>query len=259
MKHFVLPGVHGDGEEVALTGSDAHYLTRVLRLTIGSTLDAIDRTGTRCALRVVRVDRDSLDVRVEHRDDQRAHRAGEGPYTIVYQALPKGRRMDDIIRDVTQAGAREIRPLVTERTVVSIDERGDRKLERWARVAREAAQQSGASVPVTLGEPVRLDRLELADGLNLVLHPQPLAQTSLHGYLGVVPDRVGLIVGPEGGFSDSEIELLLQKGASPLWLGPQVYRTELAAFAALSAIRIVIVERRHWQTSEAENTSTDSA
>ncbi|TVQ20380.1 MAG: 16S rRNA (uracil(1498)-N(3))-methyltransferase [Spirochaetaceae bacterium] len=252
MKHFVLPGIHRNGEEVALAGGDAHYLTRVLRLTPGSTVDAIDRAGTPFVLRIVRIDRESTVARVTHRDvGQPAPVAGTPPYTVVYQSLPKGRRMDDIIRDVTQAGAREIRPLITERTIVSVDERVDRKLERWARVAREAAQQSGAAAPVAVGEPVRLDRVELADGLNLVLHPQPLAQTSLHGYLGVVPDRVGLFIGPEGGFSDGEIELLLQKGASPLWLGPQVYRTELAAFAALAAIRIVIVERLHWQTSEA--------
>ena len=130
-------------------------------------------------------------------------------------------------------------------------ESGGNRTERWERIAREAVQQSGAQRPVEVAEPVGLESIASAPrALSLVLHPEPLAQTTLHGYLGSIPDEIELVVGPEGGLCGDEIEELGSRGFQPLWLGPQVLRSESAALFAAAAIRILILERATWQPVE---------
>ena len=85
------------------------------------------------------------------------------------------------------------------------------------------------------------------DALSLLLRERPLAQETLHGYLDRVPRHVELVVGPEGGFSPDEVEMLLSRGFQPFCLGPRVFRTETAAIFALGAVKILVQEQDAWQ------------
>lgn len=248
MRQLLLPEVLSAGQRVELAGADYHYLAHVLRRGRGDEIDALDARGSRWRLSILDDGGDRFVARVAPSGD--AEPEMHLPPITVYQAIPKGRKLDEWVRALVQAGVHKICPLVTDRTVVQ-PERGGTRVQRWQRIAREAVQQSGASRPVVVTEPRDLaDVVPAADALSLVLHTEPIAQTTLHGYLGVIPNEVELLVGPEGGLTDVELESVLDRGFAALWLGPQVLRSESAALFAAAAIRILILERAHWQPVE---------
>jgi 16S rRNA (uracil1498-N3)-methyltransferase len=101
---------------------------------------------------------------------------------------------------------------------------------------------------VEVTPPAKLTDLHPVPGaVSLFLHTEPIAFHTLHGYLDRVPERVELAIGPEGGFSPSEVTLLTERGFRPLHLGQRVLRTESAALFALGAVQILIQERHSWQ------------
>ncbi|MFW5788931.1 MAG: RsmE family RNA methyltransferase [Spirochaetota bacterium] len=259
MRQLQLSGALAAGRQVAITGDDYHYLSTVLRLRPGARLRAIDEAGARWTLELLDNDGRRLLARVEPpaaADGPADGPAGERadalrrdalPPVTLYQAIPKGRTFDESVRALVQAGVTRICPVVTERTVVR-PSGGSSRTERWRRIAREAVQQSGAARPAEIHEPRELSAVTATpESLSLVLHTEPLAQTSLHGYLGDTPNGIELVVGPEGGFSADELDGLIERGFSPLWLGPQVLRSESAALFAAAAMRILILERDWWQ------------
>jgi len=250
MKQLVLPAVLSDGQRITLSRGDSHYLGHVLRVKTGEQLTVVDGNGQKHIVEVASVTADA--VTLQHLvplDD-----GIEATHIRVYQAIPKGRRFDDIVRNLTQLGVREITPIVTERSVADPTDKIDAKTERWNRVAKEAVQQSGAP-PVTVHTPRRLRDLDVdTSDLSLVLHPEPLENEPLHVYLVKAPNEISLWVGPEGGFADNEVQWLRERGAVPLWLGPRVFRSELAAVVAASSIQTILLEQSAWRpTTEQES------
>jgi len=246
MKQLLLPGALAAGQRVELTGDEYHYLVRVLRKTPGDRFPGIDALGTRWSMEIERDDGDRL-VLGAHEPESAAGTDAVFPRVTLYQAVPKGNKLDDVVRQLVQFGVHRICPIITERTIAR-PEPGSARLDRWRRISREAVQQSGADQPVEILDPKPLAGVRPEDhALSFVLHQEPLAQASLHGYLGTIPDAVELVVGPEGGFADSELSSLLDSGFEPLWLGPQVLRSESAALFAAAALRLLIVEHAQWQ------------
>jgi 16S rRNA (uracil1498-N3)-methyltransferase len=249
VKQLLLPGRFEVGQRHAVGGDEFHYLVRVRRHAEDDRIDVVDSAGTRATACVVRVDPGSVLLEIE-----RLHSSVSAHVPItIYQALPKGRKLDDVIRMLVQAGVARIVPMETERTVARADT-GSRR-ERWLRVAKEAIQQSG-SAPVEIGEVATITTVlsELSspveEELALFLHTEPLAHGALHRYLGSAVARLSLLVGPEGGFSPAECEKFISNGIEPLWLGPTVYRTEVAGFAAVAAVQLLLLERVEWQPTK---------
>jgi 16S rRNA (uracil1498-N3)-methyltransferase len=246
MRQLVVDGVLRAGQPLLVTGDDYHYLARVRRIATGDTVRLMDAAGSRWEARVGTITDESLEVVPLAAAEEPAD---DPVFVTVYQAIPKGRRFDDAIRLLVQAGAGRIVPILTERTVVP-QEATAKRSDRWERVAREAMQQSGAERPVEIGAAMPLSALRAASGAeSLFLHTRPLAQHTLHRYLGRAPGAVEIVVGPEGGFSDSETSVLQEAGFNPLWLGRRVLRSENAAFFAVAAVRMLMLERDDWQPS----------
>lgn len=243
MKQFLVPGALAIGRVIRIAESDHHYLVHVRRLRAGDEARVVDRFGERGVARVADVRSDSLSFQITSIDTKVSQ---PGPDLVLCQAIPKGRRLDQVIRSAVQAGARRIIPLFTHHTVVRDDGGWSGKMDRLNRVAREATQQSGAP-PVVIDEPVPLDKLDLEAPLVLYLHTEPIDHSTLHGYLDEVPQAIAVVVGPEGGFREDEIHTMDERGYKPLYLGSQVLRSETAGLFALAAIQIVVMERQHWQ------------
>jgi 16S rRNA (uracil1498-N3)-methyltransferase len=167
-------------------------------------------------------------------------------------ALLKGEKFDLVVRQATEAGVAGIIPLACERSLGATP--GPARRERLERLIREALQQSGSPVPTRLEEACSLPELGARLGpqgpseLRLLLHEEPLVDSSLHGYLGRAPERLVLCVGPEGGFSPGETAYLTERaGFRPLRLPGAILRAETAAIFALAAAQTILGERDSWK------------
>jgi 16S rRNA (uracil1498-N3)-methyltransferase len=162
--------------------------------------------------------------------------------------------MDLVVRQAAEAGVFAVISLLASRSLPSAGEGGTRRADRWARIVREARQQSGSAVATVVAEPIALDGLPGAldaagvepSSPRVLLHEAPLAQSSMHGYLTGARAEAVVCVGPEGGFSPPEVERLGEFGFRPLRLDGAILRAETAALYAIASAQIVLSERSSW-------------
>lgn len=224
-----------DGDVVSLAQDDYHHLWRVVRLRTGDALEVCDGQGRVWCARLLPAGRAQL---VEGPDMREAAK----PSLHVLQALPKGRKLDEVIEALVELGVERITPVVAERSVPQLTpEKRKRAHRRWTAVARAAAAQSRRA---WLPEVAGLDKLEsAAAGLararvsGVVAHvgvPTPLASA----LAALPPDarEVAVAIGPEGGWTDAEVDLWRSSGLDVITLGLSVLRTEHAAFGACAAV-----------------------
>jgi len=230
------PGPLACGQSIELDGQAAVHLTRVLRLRTGDALVLFNGEGGEFAARLVEAGRRLARIEV----GEFAATEVESPLELVLaQGVSRGERMDYTVQKAVELGVSRIVPLETARTTVNLDgERRGKRLAHWQGIANAACEQSGRNrVPAV--EPVRDFDEWLAEaagqpGLKLVLHHR--AEQSL-AELAPPSGPVTLLIGPEGGLSETEIEAAITHGFRPLRLGPRVLRTETAALAALSVLQ----------------------
>jgi len=246
MKKFLLPGPCAGPTLLSLGAADAHYLLRVLRLREGDTLPAADAAGGSYRMHIRRADPDHCEVEVV--PDAVVSPARVGPALTLLQCLPKGRKIDLIVRQATEAGVARIIPLVSAHTIVRGDEDGGRAA-RLARIAREAVQQSGAPRLPLIEETRQLSAIARQGGTwgtALVFDERPGPGASLHALLAGAQDQVTVLIGPEGGLSAEETGLLVSAGFHRVHLETGVLRVETAATFALGAIMTILQERDEW-------------
>ena len=253
MKQFILSAMPDAGGLVYITGGDFHYLSRVKRLRPGAIFDALLPCGEPARIRVVSLADGCLTG--EAVSEQRRASVPLPPLAL-FQALPKGAKMDLIIRQAAEGGVTEIVPFISAYSV-SRPKDSIRRLERWRRIIREARQQSGSGTATGVREPAAFDALleyweelrgKYERPVGLLFHQDPLEQGSFHQYLDNYPDLVVLAVGPEGGFSPEEVSRCMVAGFKPLTMGDTVLRVETAALYAQAAIRIILLESASWMT-----------
>ena len=180
---------------------------------------------------------------------------------VLFQGLPKGSKMDLIVRQAAESGVSVVVPFQTEYSTAQIKSASTEKLKRWERIVKEARQQSGSATETEISPPCGFDGLlEYWESLKkehqlpvgILLHQELLEKGSFHEYLGNSPDLVALAVGPEGGFSPREVSLLLAAGFRPLLMGNTILRTETAALYGTAAIRTLLLESEKWTPRQAE-------
>jgi 16S rRNA (uracil1498-N3)-methyltransferase len=212
-----------------LPEAQAHYIGRVLRLTVGTTVQLFDGSGYEYKGTLTEISKKSVQVDIQ----ERSLGLAESRLNIhLGQGLSRGERMDWAIQKATELGATEITPIITERCEVRLkDERADKRLAHWKQVAVSACEQCGRSTlplihaPVTLAEWLN----EVDSELKLVLHPvaKPLTKHP-------APASLAFLIGPEGGLTDIEVTEAQAAGFASARLGPRVLRTETAPVVALA-------------------------
>jgi 16S rRNA (uracil1498-N3)-methyltransferase len=265
MKQFILSAMPDAGGFVYITGRDFHYLSRVKRLRPGAVFDALLPNRESAQIGVVSLAGGCLTgerlppeapgtLRESYKDSRAEAPVALLPPLVLFQALPKGAKMDLIIRQAAEGGVTEIVPFISAHSM-SRPEDAACRLERWRRVIREARQQSGSRIATVVREPATFDALleywEEMKGkyerpMGLLFHQDPLEQGSFHQYLDKYPDLVVFVVGPEGGFSPEEVSRYMVAGFKPLTMGDTVLRVETAALYAQAAIRIILLESALW-------------
>jgi 16S rRNA (uracil1498-N3)-methyltransferase len=246
VKQLVLPPGSRSADLVELSGREHHYLARVRRIAVGERLTALD-AERRLSLEVVEVTSDKTRLRVLEADSSVAP---NGPQIVLFPFLLKARKLDDVIRQACEAGVSAIVPVTGDHCVARGDqEGGDKKARRWSAIAREAAQQSGSARVCEVHSPVLSREIPFwwrESGPLLFFHQIPLGKGTLHGYLSSRPETIGLVVGPEGGLSQAEVDAFLNRGALPVWLGPFVLRAETASLYAVAAVNTILQETQAW-------------
>jgi 16S rRNA (uracil1498-N3)-methyltransferase len=222
------------GERLVLDGPEGRHAAVVRRLRAGEQVELVDGAGGRAVCIVHAVGRDSVELDVV----ELAREPEPSPRVVVVQALAKGDRGELAVELATEVGADEVVPWAAERCVVRWDgPRGLRALERWRSTAREAAKQSRRSwVPSVAGLATTADVAGLlaSASAGLVLH-EP-ATTPLSSVELPADGDVVLVVGPEGGVSERELEVLTAAGGVPVRLGSSVLRTSTAGAVAASVV-----------------------
>jgi len=236
------------GAQLALPEGAARHVARVLRLGVGDALCLFNGRGGEFEAVIVAARRDEVTARVgAHHDVER-----ESPLRIVLlQGIARGEKMDLILQKATELGVHAFVPVKMARSTVRLDERtaAARQLH-WQAVVASACEQSGRNTVPAVAAPATLSQcLGPAPGLRLLLAPgeasQPLSAL-LAGATpaGGLPERIELLVGPEGGFDPSETATAAAAGFQPCRLGPRILRTETAGLAALAALQMLAGDLR---------------
>ncbi len=238
------------GDTLELTGSEAHHAVTVKRVTAGEHLDLLDGQGLRLTVEVLSTGKDMLNARVLERDQESF---SEHPVTLV-QALSKGDRDLQAVESSVELGVLAVRPWQADRSIVRWNAaKADKALAKWRAQVRAAQKQSRrAFEPEVLAlagskELAKIIANEVSAGaLVLVLHEQATESVAEHvsSWLPQAQpgQKVMMIVGPEGGISDAELQAFTDAGAHAALLGQHVLRASTAGPAALVLIRHLLGE-----------------
>jgi 16S rRNA (uracil1498-N3)-methyltransferase len=244
VKQLVIPPGCRTEESVVLQGKEHHYLARVRRIAVGERVMALDQ-GEKLQLEVTAVTKDATRLKVV--DKSVSYR--QGPRIVLFPFLLKSGKLDDVIRQACEASVSAVIPVFGDHCIARPDRDDAKKVERWTAIAREAAQQSGSADVCEIHSPVASREVAVRwqnAGPLLFFHQVPLDKGSLHRYLFPRPETVGLVVGPEGGLSQAEVDALRAQGALPVWLGPFVLRAETASLYAVAAVNTILQETQEW-------------
>jgi 16S rRNA (uracil1498-N3)-methyltransferase len=247
LRQFLLPRWYAGEPRITLEGDDFHHLARVLRMREGEDCPAVDARGKRYRMLLVRMGKTGCEAELAPQEAADASPPAAVEITLL-QCLPKGRKIDLIVRQATEAGVARVIPLFSENSVVRPGQEEARR-QRLQRIAREALQQSGSARMPEIEEPRSLASIAAGGaewGTALLFHEQPLTTTSLHRLLAAGPRAVSMIIGPEGGLSGGEVQLLRAAGFTPVHLGGNVLRVETAALYAIGAVKTILQEKDEW-------------
>ena len=238
---FFAPFDPGD-EIVTLPRDEAEHLTRVLRIGVGDMVAVFDGRGHECLARVTAATRRDVSLQVLSRLDPAAE--PDVPITLV-QAVLKGEKMDDVVRDAVMLGAAAIQPIVSAHAEVTVAAlmRGAR-LDRWRRVALASVKQSRRAVVPEIRTPLTIETyLEdppAALRLMLVEPGAPVPAEPLSALRGdAVPADAVVLVGPEGGWTDQECVAAREHGVRLVRLGHRTLRADAVAIAAISVLQFL--------------------
>lgn len=223
----------------SITGSDVQHIARVLRLKPGDMIQLSDGCGGEYQAEISALHGDRVVAEIR----QEIAMQNEPPLAVyLFQGLPKGEKFEFIIQKCTEIGVQKIFPIAAARSIVHLTrEKEEKRRERWQRIAAEAAKQSGrGAVPEIMALMELPEALSSLPAGTTVLMPWEEEETS-HGLKTLLRSLktegpVVLIIGPEGGLSQAEVDLAREKGAITVSLGPRILRTETAGMVALSLL-----------------------
>ena len=236
MFNFFVDASARQGDGFSITGGDYNHICNVLRMQPGDTF-LVSCNGESCLCSLQDIGPDSLFARIEEEHYQNTELPVE---FYLFQGLPKGDKLELIIQKTVELGVAGIVPVEMSRSVVKIEEKKKQaKQARWQAIAESAAKQSKRSVIPEVSVPLSYKQaMQRMGELDLFLLPYEDARGmagTKEALDAIKPGmRVGILVGPEGGFDPKEVELAMQAGARVISLGKRILRAETAAVTAVA-------------------------
>lgn len=232
MSRFFVPPF--TGETAVVTGQDAHHIARVLRMRVGDELTLCDGAGTDYVCRITSIDDREVAADVLYR------RPSESEPTVavtLYQGLPKSEKMDLIVQKCVEIGVVRIVPVAMARSIVKLNTAdGEKKRDRWQKIAASAAEQSGRGIVPEVTAPISFKQLLSAAKSENVVTFYEGGGEPLSALVDTETKQLSIVIGPEGGFDAEEIERLREAGARVATLGKRILRCETAPLVALAVV-----------------------
>lgn len=241
-KFFVSKDAVGT-DVITIIGEDVNHIKNVLRLKEGEEfyVSTGDDREYLCSLQ--QANEDCVIARIL--DVYGSNRELSAKITL-FQALPKGDKMETIIQKAVELGVYEVIPVTSSRVIVKLDEKKKKKkIERWNSIAKAAAKQSKRNyIPKVCGVMDFKAALELSKSMDKAIIPYENAKGMNHARKVIkqmkTAEKIGVFVGAEGGFSEEEIALAMQANVEPITLGHRILRTETAGITVLSIIMFAL-------------------
>ena len=214
-----------------LPAQAAHHCAQVLRYQKGQQVILFNGDGYDYRATIESIEKKQCRVKIENKSSPN----NESPLQInLFQGVAKGDKMDLIIQKAVELGVSQITPLFSERCNVKLNaKRLEKKINHWKNIIISACEQSGRAIVPILNGPVNISEIDATEDSLIYLDPRN--NTPLSSFKEKA--TIGLLIGPEGGFSEKDLEKLDSLGANAAKLGPRVLRTETAGLSAISVLQ----------------------
>lgn len=243
-RFFAEPGNIGE-KEIIITGADVNHIRNVLRMRADEEVLIADGRGAEYRCKLTDIGENEVRVQILWKLDGNAELTSA---VTLFQGLPKSDKMDLIVQKCVELGVARIVPVSTKRAVVKLDAKKEQtRLKRWNTISESAAKQSGRGViPEVSGVMTFGKALEEAKKLDVLLIPYERAENmaETRRVMGSIQpgQSVGIFIGPEGGFEESEVEEAVAAGAQAITLGKRILRTETAGLAVMAMLGYLLEE-----------------
>lgn len=240
MSTFYIKNEQISDDKIYILDDDFNHIKNVLRYKENDNLDVCDENGIRYKTKIESFDTNRVILNIMETDNK----STECDINItLFQGLPKSDKMELIIQKCTEIGVKEIVPFISERVIVKLDEKGEtKKQERWQKIAKEAAKQSGRQIIPNIKKTINLKNIiENLSKYDIVIMPYECEKDCMiKEVLKNIEKNVqniAIVIGPEGGFSENDVEILEKSSnLKKVSLGPRILRTETAGFVTLAMI-----------------------
>jgi 16S rRNA (uracil1498-N3)-methyltransferase len=220
------------GNSIELPSDAAHHCSQVLRYKIDDPLSVFNGDGFDYSAKIKSISKKSCEIQILNKVSPE----NESPINIhLIQGIARGDKMDLIIQKAVELGVSEVTPLFSERCNVKLDsKRLAKKMQHWQKVMISACEQSGRAVIPKLNPAINIESLQLSqDNISLILEPS--ATESLTSFTSA--KQFNLLIGPEGGFSERDLNSVKQTQIKPVRMGPRILRTETAGLSAIAILQ----------------------
>ena len=243
-RFFAEPGQIGE-KEIVITGADVNHIRNVLRMRADEEVLIADGQGAEYRCKLTALGENEVRAQILWKLDGNAELASA---VTLFQGLPKSDKMDLIVQKCVELGVDRIVPVSTKRAVVKLDaKKEETRLKRWNTISESAAKQSGRGVIPEVSGVMSFEKaLEEAKKLDVLLIPYERAEhmAETRRVMGEIRpgQSVGIFIGPEGGFEESEVEEAVAAGARAITLGRRILRTETAGLAVMAMLGYLLEE-----------------
>lgn len=245
MSHFFINSSQVGKDLLTIVGDDVNHMKNVLRMRSGEAFTAADENGIFYRCEVEELDKQQVTAKILWKEEGSSELSSK---IYLFQGLPKSDKMELIIQKAVELGAYQIVPVATRRAIVKLDAKKEAsKLKRWQAIAEGAAKQSGRMLIPEISEvKTYKEALQMAKQLDVNVIPYECAK-GMAGtreiFQSIKPGMsVGIFIGPEGGFEESEVEMAKELGITPVTLGKRILRTETAGLTTLSILMYLLEE-----------------
>lgn len=231
-KFFVKPEQIKNGN-IMINGDDVNHILNVLRMKKDDEIQVCNQeTGENYKARIIQYSKNEIECKIEEKVGKSTE---SNVHITLFQGVPKFEKMELIIQKNTEVGVSNIVPVIMERTVVKLDEKvASKKLDRWQKIAEIAAKQSMRDIIPNVKNIIKTKEIDV-DGYDVVLvayenEEHNMLKTELKKLENQNKQEynIAIVIGPEGGISEKEIELLNEKNVKFVSLGKRILRTETA-------------------------------